>query len=220
MTVSTIYSSCPLYVPSAVNSVALRPSSVWIKSQIGVGSLQTMVKYLHRLIFSMAVSMTMVFVNKPHRENRPVVISNTKQAETAISRSTASKAVPIFIEVYFFRIMATMSVPPLEAPMLNMIAELMPGMAMAKISSRTGWSVSGPDMGNSFSAADSATDIRTLIYTVFTPKPFPRNRNPSTSSAMLMIKLYVPADSGETALSTTARPVTPPKEKLFGNLKR
>ena len=70
--------------------------------------------------------MTMVFVNKPHRENRPVVISNTKQAETAISRSTASKAVPIFIEVYFFRIMATMSVPPLEAPMLNMIAELMP----------------------------------------------------------------------------------------------
>jgi hypothetical protein len=25
----------------------------------------------------------------------------------------------------------------------------MPGMAMAKISSRTGWSVSGPDMGNS-----------------------------------------------------------------------
>ena len=40
-----------------------------------------------------------------------------------------------------------MSVPPLEAPMLNMIAELMPGMAMAKISSRTGWSVSGPDHG-------------------------------------------------------------------------
>ena len=100
-------------------------------------------------------------------------------------------------DMYFFRIMATMSVPPLEAPMLNMIAELMPGMAMAKISSRTGWSVSGPDMGNSFSAADSATDIRTLIYTVFTPKPFPRNRNPSTSSAILMIKLYaLPAPLG------------------------
>ena len=119
------------------------------------------------------------FRKQAAQENRPVVISNTKQAETAISRSTASKAVPIFIEVYFFRIMATMSVPPLEAPMLNMIAGADARNGNGKISSRTGWSVSGPDMETAFSAADSATDIRTLIYTVFTPKPFPETEIPA-----------------------------------------
>ena len=54
-----------------------------------------------------------------------------------------------------------MSVPPLEAPMLNMIAELMPGMAMAKISSSMGWSdkgsLSGQAFSNSINSAESTT---------------------------------------------------------------
>ena len=47
---------------------------------------------------------------------------------------------------------------------------------------------------------------------------FPRKINPSTSSAILIINVIFPGVVGIMALKTTAIPVTPPKEKLFGNL--
>ena len=49
---------------------------------------------------------------------------------------------------------------------------------------------------------------------------FPRKINPSTSSAILIINVIFPGVVGIMALKTTAIPVTPPKEKLFGNLKK
>ena len=150
------------YAPSARYTVALRPSLCVIKSQIGSGSLQIIVKYLHRLMLSITLSTTSDFASRPHSEQSPVCASNTKQEAATIPRSTTNSAAPIFIVVYFFKIIATISVPPPEAPILNSTAELKAGRTMAYINSSTGSSVSGPSIGNSRSARLSATDISTL----------------------------------------------------------
>ena len=63
---------------------------------------------------------------------------------------------------YFFRIMAMMSVPPLEAPILNRMADPSAGSATAKQSSSMGWSVSGLSMGQMRSMAERATESRML----------------------------------------------------------
>ena len=63
---------------------------------------------------------------------------------------------------YFFRIMAMISVPPLDAPILKRIAEPSAGSAMAKHSSSIGCPVSGWSMGQMRSMADSATERRML----------------------------------------------------------
>ena len=69
-----------------------------------------------------------------------MVMPNAKQPASVIRKSVASSAFPMSMLVYFFMIMAIISVPPLEAPMLKRIAEPTAGRAMAKISSRKGWS--------------------------------------------------------------------------------
>ncbi len=135
-------------------------------------------------------------------------------------RSTQNSAAPIFNVVYFFRIIAIISVPPLDAPTLNRIAEPNAGSTTAYTSSSTGWFVIGPSIGNSTSATLRPTEVSRLTYTVFTPNPLPRKINPTTSSAIFRINVIVPGDTGITAASSTARPVTPPKENLFGNLNR
>ena len=177
-----------------------------------------MVKYLHMLILSITLSTTSDFARSPQRENRPVCASKTRQDASTINRSTRNSAPPIFSFVYFFKIMAIISVPPPEAPTLNKMAELAAGSTIAQISSSTGCEVSGADIGNHFSAALNPTDISTLTQTVLIPKLFPRKINPSTSSAILIINVIFPGVVGIMALKTTAIPVTPPKEKLFGNL--
>ena len=75
--------------------------------------------------------------------------------------------------------------------MLNRTAEAKAGREMAKTSSRTGCWVSGPLMGKSFSIKLKPADIRTLTYTVLTPKSFPSIAKPSTRRAMLMMKVQV-----------------------------
>ena len=62
-------------------------------------------------------------IARPSSENRPVRISNTNIAENAMSVSLTSSALPISRLVYFLRIIATISVPPLEALQLKRIAE-------------------------------------------------------------------------------------------------
>ena len=63
-------------------------------------------------------------------------------------------------------------------------------------------------------------EVGTIIKLRFyMPKPRPRNRKPSTSRRALIIKLTVEGEIGRKGLSTTERPLTPPKVKLFGNLK-
>ena len=176
------------------------------------------VKYLHRLILSMTLSTTSDFARSPQSEQSPVCASNTKHEAMTIPRSTRNSAPPMFSFVYFLRIMAIISVPPPDAPILNMIAALNAGSTIAYISSSTGCVVSGCSIGNHTSARLSPTDISTLTYTVRMPKLFPRKINPTTSSAILMINVIFPGVAGITALRTTAIPVTPPNEKLFGNL--
>ena len=51
-------------------------------------------------------------------------------------------------------------------------------------------------------------------------KSFPRKPKPTKSSTIFTMKEKVLADSGVIFAKTTAAPVTPPKQKLFGNLKK
>lgn len=69
---------------------------------------------------------------------------------------------PIGTLVYFFKIIAMISVPPPDAPILNKMAALSAGRKIAKISSNTGSVVSGALIGNNFSSADNPTDVNTL----------------------------------------------------------
>ena len=119
------------------------------------------------------------------------------------------------------RIMARMSVPPVELWMLNRMAEPSEGRMTAKKSSRVFWSVSGADRGHSHSSPDKAAENKREQYTVFTPKLLSRNRKPSTRKARLIREAKVEGlTAGTTALRITARPVTPPVLKWLGNLKK
>ena len=66
-------------------------------------------------------------------------------------RSLSISARPTSMLVYLFRIIATMSVPPVEAPMLKTIALPMAGRITAKQSSRKVSEVIGPDRGKAIS---------------------------------------------------------------------
>ena len=109
--------------------------------------------------------------------------------------------------------MAIISVPPPEAFILKRIAEPNEGSTIAKINSSTGSLVSGADMGKKYSNRLSAPDMSTLTYTVLIPKPLPRNKNPTSNSAILMIKVIELAEISNNPLKIMAIPVTPPKEK-------
>ena len=50
-------------------------------------------------------------------------------------------------------------------------------------------------------------------------KPLPRKKKPTISRSMFTIVENILAESGVIFAKTTAAPVTPPKVKLFGNLK-
>ena len=130
---------------------------------------------------------------------------------------------PMFRLVYLRTIMATMSVPPLEASRWNKIAEPMAGSSTAKHNSSSGWFVSGWSSGQKRSMTLTARDSTTEQYTVLNAKLRPRKMNPTTSSAMLMMNtkaLGVSTGEGKTRPRISERPLTPPVEKLFGNLKK
>ena len=54
---------------------------------------------------------------------------------------------------------------------------------------------------------------------VLIAKPLPRKKKPTTSRSMFTIVENILAERGVIFAKTTAAPVTPPKVKLFGNLK-
>ena len=130
--VKMTYLSFPENAPCAWQTVALRFNSCTIKSQIGFGLSHTTLKYLERLKLSIKVSIINERIASPRNEYSPVAMSNMKQPATVISTSVIKRACPISTLEYFFRIMAMISVPPLEEPMLNRIAEPRAGSAMAK----------------------------------------------------------------------------------------
>ena len=79
-----------------------------------------------------------------------------------MKRSTRNRALPMFRWVYFFKIMARMSVPPPDASILKNTAEANDGRVMANIISSTGSLVSGFSIGKIYSAAQSTTEVNTL----------------------------------------------------------
>ena len=106
--------------------------------------------------------MTRDLKSRPVIENSPVSMPKAAQAARVITKSEAIRALPIFRLVYFFKIMATISVPPLEASMLNSSAEPKAGRRMAKKSSSIGSLVKGLSMGKSHSSPWVNTDMSTV----------------------------------------------------------
>ena len=100
-------------------------------------------KHLHRFKLAITSSITRDLAASPMVENSPVSGPKIKKEETTAAASTSMSTVPMLKLVYFFRIMARMSVPPLEAPIWNRIALPKAGRKMAKRSSRTGSVVRG-----------------------------------------------------------------------------
>lgn len=103
-----------------------------------------------------------------------------------------SSAMPIFREVYFLRIMATMSVPPLEASRLKRMAEPTAGSPTAKRSSISGWEVSGAERGITISSPRRRKDISRDEYTVRMPKLLPNTRKAMISRSTLITVTKVP----------------------------
>ena len=98
----------------------------------------------------------------PSKEYNPVLISKIKNPAIVINRSESIRAGPILKLEYFFKIIAIISVPPLELPMLNKMAEPRAGSAIAKQSSSIGWSVKGAFIGQTRSRKESVTESRIL----------------------------------------------------------
>ena len=63
------------------------------------------------------------FGKKPEQREKTRLTPKTKNALAATTKSTHSSALPTSIFTYFLRMSAAMSVPPDEAPELNIIAE-------------------------------------------------------------------------------------------------
>lgn len=157
-----IYFSFPVNAPWASTTVALRFSSFTMKSQIGCGSSHTTLKYFERLKLSMKLSIMKERTASPRKEYSPVLMSNTKHPATVIRMSDTSNAFPISKLLYFLIIIAMISVPPLDEPILKRMAEPSAGSAIAKQSSNIVWSVRGWVIGQTRSKTESATESRIL----------------------------------------------------------
>ena len=110
-----------------------------------------MVRLLRRLMDSITLSTSTDFSTSPSRENRPVSMSNTNRAAAAMTMSDRSRARPTSNPVYFFRIMAAMSVPPVEAFRLKRMPEPRAGRMMAKKASSILLVVRGAERGTRIS---------------------------------------------------------------------
>ena len=133
-----------------------------MKSQIGCGLLEIIVKNLFSFIRSIVLSISSVFAIRPRTEQSPVKVSKIRKARKTTMRSVTSRAVEIFIVEYFLIIMAMMSVPPPEAFSKNSSAAASAGRIMAKQSSSMISSVSGCAIGNSFSKMFRRTEESTV----------------------------------------------------------
>ena len=133
-----------------------------MKSQIGCGLLEIIVKNLFSFIRSIVLSISSVFAIRPRTEQSPVKVSKIRKARMTTMRSVTSRAVEIFIVEYFLIIMAMMSVPPPEAFSKNSSAAASAGRIMAKQSSSMISSVSGCAIGNSFSKMFRRTEESTV----------------------------------------------------------
>jgi hypothetical protein len=106
-----------------------------------------------------------------------------------INKSTTNNVVPILKLVYFLKIIANISVPPPDAPILNKMAALIAGKVTANINSNTGSSVIGPAIGINFSKKLSPTEVSKLTYMVLVPNFLPKKTNPNTIRIILIINV-------------------------------
>ena len=77
-----------------------------------------------------------------------------------------------------------------------------------------------PANGTKRSRALKLKDISMLEYTVLMPTSVPKNKKPRTRSPVFTMNVKSLAFMPVSLLTTDEKPVTPPKEKLFGNLKK
>jgi len=87
------------------------------------------------------------FIISPKTEYIPIFIPNTTPAPAAIRKSVRRRVFPMLRLVCLLSILATISVPPVEALILNRIAEPIAGKMIEKISSSSLSSVRGLFIG-------------------------------------------------------------------------
>lgn len=100
-------------------------------------------KYFERFKLSIKLSIRAERKINPNNEYRPVLTSKMRNPDKVKIISEIMRPLPMSTLVYFFRIMAITSVPPLDAPILNKIAEPKAGSKIAKTNSSRGSLVSG-----------------------------------------------------------------------------
>ena len=83
---------------------------------------------------------------------------NLTAAAMTMSTSLSISALPISMEVRLAKISATMSVPPVDAPISNTMAEPSAGSSTAKISSSSVSPVMGALSGHSLSHSETKKD--------------------------------------------------------------
>ena len=77
-------------------------------------------------------------IESPKQGKQSGFYIENKNPDAVINASEINNALPMSKLEYFFRIIAMMSVPPLEDPILNRTAEPSDGSAIAKQSSSIG----------------------------------------------------------------------------------
>ncbi len=136
-------------------------------------------------------------------------------------RSIQNRATPMFCKwAYFFRIIAGISVPPLEAPRWNSRALPAEGRDTARMNSSMGWSVRGPARGTSPSKTISRAESRTLAKAVVMANSRPTNKNAASSNIRLAAEANSLAVRGVIRAMMVESPATPPKQNWFGNRKK
>ena len=91
---------------------------------------------------------------------------------------------------------------------------------MANTRSSMGWSERGPSMGTNFSSSISSNESSTEAYPVVMAKLLPKKTSPTTSKMRFAADEKALAEMGVSLATSAAVPVTPPKTKLLGNLKK
>ena len=129
-----------------------------MKSRMGWGLDVMMVHTLRRRMFSMAPSTTKLLPIRPRMQYRPVPMPKRQAAASTMRMSLAIRALPISIEVYLARIRATMSVPPVDAPMSNTMAAPSAGRNTANTRSSMASPLMDTPEGYSHSHIDTKKD--------------------------------------------------------------
>ena len=135
---------------------------------------------------SIVKSIISPFIIIPSNEYSPIFSPNTIPTNNVITRSHKSTPLPRSSPVNLFIIFDKMSVPPIEAYWLSIIAIPTADTITAIIIWSNKSSITGPSSGIIFSKINIISDMPSEVSTVFTPNLLPMNKNPKANKTMFV----------------------------------